>query len=144
MRLLLVAIFMFIIQTSIGCSSSSSSSSPAAPTSNPASLSLEFSNVTYQYTDMHYYDHTRTFTEINGVGVTLTSAQICYESSGSCDSGTVDYRIEGDNNLVHTNKMFGTSASSNTFTLKYWGTDDNGNDVYIEQVMTVNGATHTP
>lgn len=144
-RLLGVA-FLIIIQAGIGCSSGGGSSSPTNPGTTKASLSLEFSNVTYQnISGMHTYYHTRTFTETNGVGVTLTSGQGCYQSTGTCDpSVAVNYRIEGSNNLIHTGKKSRTPSASDKFTLKYWGTDDNGNDVYIEQVMTVAGATHNP
>ena len=46
-----------------------------------ASLNLEFDDVVYSWngTD-HFYTHTRTFTESNGVGVNLTMGQLCLQS----------------------------------------------------------------
>jgi len=110
-----------------------------------AELSLIFSDVIYDFinNNEHIYTHTRRFEETNGVGVTLTRGELHYQSGGY-DSATVSYRIEEDDNLIHTNKQFHTTRNSETFTLKYWGTDDNGNPIYVEQVMTVAGSNHEP
>jgi hypothetical protein len=110
-----------------------------------ASLSLEFSDVVYKKMGMyHYYYHTRTFRETNGVGVTLTSGQLCYENKGGCDSASVNYRIKEGGQLVQDNKKFYTPRAWEEFTLEYWGTDDNGNSVYVGQSMTVSGSSHNP
>jgi len=102
-----------------------------------ASLSLEFTDINYQFVDpRHYYHHTRIFTETNGVGVTLTKGELCYQSTGTCDSALVNYRIEGNDQLVQTDKKFYTPYPSDRFTLKYYGTDDNGNSVSVEQSMS--------
>ncbi len=46
-----------------------------------------------------------------------------------------NYRIEANSQLIHENKKFWTNESERRFTLKYWGADDNGYDVYVEQHM---------
>ncbi len=110
-----------------------------------ASLSLSFSGVSYQYSGgQHYYYHTRTFSESNGVGVTLTSAKMCFQSTGGCNSATVNYRVEGNDQLVLSNKNFNTPSSSDIFTLSYSGTDDNGNPITVSQSMSVSGSSHSP
>jgi hypothetical protein len=107
-----------------------------------AELSLIFSDTVYSKDGQdHVYTHKRTFTETNGVGVTLTEGQLCTLSGGCGNKGTVNYII--DNELIHTNKRFFTNQPSNEFTLKYWGTDELGNDVYIEQKMCVQGNSFT-
>ena len=69
--------------------------------------------------------------------MTLTSAQLCY-LDGSCkDKGVVNYRIEGDDKLILTDKFFTTAYESDKFILTYWGTDDNGNPVSVEQTVCV-------
>jgi len=111
-----------------------------------AALSLRFSGTVHTLSgSTHYYYHTRTFTETNGVGLTLTQGQLCYDKPAyHCDAqGAVNYRINAGSNLIHTNKEFHTPYIPDKFTLKYWGTDDNGNAVYIEQKMCVNGASFT-
>ena len=110
-----------------------------------AILSLQFSDVSYVFQDgLHYYYHTRTFTESNGVGVTLTLGQICSQQGGCDPQGSVNYFISGNGQLIHTNKRFFTPYSSNIFTLTYWGTDENGNPVTVNSSMTVSGSTHDP
>ena len=101
-------------------------------------MSLEFSDIVHVISDTtHCYYHTRTFTESNGVGVDLTEGQLCFGSTADCDPAvSVDYRIEGNDQLVHYNKKFWTSYSSDEFILKYWGTDDNGNPIYVEQSLS--------
>jgi len=100
-----------------------------------AELGLEFTNINYQFINgRHYYYHTRIFRETNGVGVTLTSGRLCYKS-GSCDSATVNYRIEANNVLIQSNRNFWTTLSEDSFTLEYWGIDDNSNPAYVKQTL---------
>ncbi|ABW65875.1 hypothetical protein [Desulfosudis oleivorans] len=109
-----------------------------------AKLSLDFSNVQYKWiSPYHYYYHTRTFKETGGVGVTLTSAQLC-DKAGCDPKEIVNYRIEKNNNLIHLNKRFWTPYNTESFTLKYWGADDNGNAIYVEQYMCVRGTSSYP
>jgi len=111
-----------------------------------AVLTLSFSDVVYswEYNEedegwAHHYYHTRTFIESGGVGVTLTEGQVCLQSKLECNPKvSVNYRIEGNNELIHENKRFWTTASSDIFTLTYWGADDNGYDIMISQRMCVN------
>ena len=92
----------------------------------------------------HTYTSTRTFTESGGVGVNLTSSEMCYKSADRCDYyPSINYRIEANSELVHTGKRFWTSYDSENFTLKYWGVDDNGYDVYVEQSLCVEGTSFT-
>ncbi len=107
-----------------------------------AELSLDFSLQSIIDDDPYTrYIHTRTFEETNGVGVTLTEGQLCYQVEGSCNSASVNYRIEGDDELIRTNEWFNTLHDWEKFTLKYWGTDDNGNSVYVEQTVCVEKGT---
>jgi hypothetical protein len=110
-----------------------------------ASLSLGFSDVSYIFEyEEHTYYYTRTFTETNGVGVTLTQGQVC-STQGGCDPQVpLNYFINGNGQLIHTNKWFATPYSPNIFTLTYWGTDDNGNPVTLSNSMTVAGSSHNP
>ncbi len=118
-----------------------------------ANLILLFSNTDYElkfnvnidgtvYPEVHYYYHTRTFTENNGVGVTLTSGQLCVQSVGCNPQVSVNYRIEPNNKFIFDNQFY-TTFDSDIFTLKYWGTDDNGYDVYVEQNMCVQKSQFT-
>lgn len=111
------------------------------PEKPKAIVSLVFSDTVYSLVNgVNYtYTHTRTFTESNGVGVNLTEGQICYIAGiPHCDpKGNVNYKIEENSQLVHEGKKFWTNYSQDTFTLKYWGVDDNGYDVYVEQHMCV-------
>ena len=120
-----------------------------------AVLSLSFSDVVYELkqniwieevfcTTAYYYYHTRTFTESNGVGGTLTKGQLCRGVEGCGSNVSVNYRIEGNNNFITTNNQFYTTYAPDSFTLKYWGIDDNGYSIYVEQIMSVSGASHTP
>lgn len=119
--------------------------------SSKAVLSLRFSNVQVTYSSGKYtYTHTRTFTETNGVGVTLKKSTICLQYGtidgyNKCDPVpiTVNYKIDGNNQLVQTNKKFETKIIPEKFTLTYTGTDDNGNPVLVSQSMTVNGYSWT-
>ena len=119
-----------------------------------AILTLMFSGTVYElkhnvniggtvYSKVYYYYYTRTFTENNGVGVTLTQGQQCFQSIGCDPKVNVNYRIEPSGTLVYENKYFYTTSDSDIFTLKYWGTDDNGYDVYIEQKMCVQKSQFT-
>jgi len=117
----------------------------AAVIPGEASLSLDFSDVDYQFQGgSHIYFHTRTFTESNGVGAILTQGQICSQQAGCDPKGSVNYIINRDGQLIHTNKRFITPFSSNIITLTYWGTDDNGNPITVSNSMTVSGSTHNP
>jgi len=120
-----------------------------------AVLTLIFSNLVYEiknnivingitYPKVNYYYHKRTFTEYNNVGVTLTFGQLCYASLGTCDSATVNYRIDANDVLIRDAQNFWTTQNSETFTLTYWGVDDNGYDIVISQNICVNGASFTP
>jgi len=120
-----------------------------------ADVTLLFSDVVYSWQNpctidsaipyCHVYTHTRTFTESNGVGVTLTQGQVCLQSKLECNpKETANYRIEANNNLIRENEIFWTSENPDVFTLKYWGVDDNGYSVYVEQIMSVSGTSHTP
>ncbi len=106
-----------------------------------ADVTLLFSDVVYRLVGgvNHTYTHTRTFTESGGVGVTLTEGQICYlQPSFHCDpKGTVNYRIEANNNLIRENEIFWTNYDKDVFTLQYWGTDDNSHNIYLNQSMCV-------
>jgi hypothetical protein len=107
-----------------------------------AVLSLTFSGTVYSSNDPnHVYTHTRTFTETNGVGVTLNERQLCTSSCSAKES--VSHRIEANDNLALTSQTFTTSSSSQTFELRYWGTDDNSNSVYVVQYMCVSGSSFT-
>ena len=119
------------------------------PEKPEAIIELKFSGTEYElkhnveidgqvYSDVHYYYHTRTFEESNGVGVSLTEGQLCYKDETCDPKGNVNYRIEADGELIHTGKKFWTGYNEDSFTLKYWGIDDNGYDVYVEQSMCVN------
>jgi hypothetical protein len=104
-------------------------------------LSLGFSNVRYQWNaPYHYYYHDRTFVESGGVGVTLTWGKVCGQNGG-CNSKAVDYRIEANDKLVLNNNYFNTIGASETFTLTYAGTDDNGNSVSVSEVVKVSGSS---
>jgi len=110
--------------------------------SGVASLSLGFSGVSYVWqSPQHYYYHTRTFSESNGVGVTLTSGQLCFQSTGECNSAAVNYRIEAGGSLVRSGENFATPTTPDQFTLKYSGTDDNGNSINIQEVVSVSGSS---
>jgi len=103
-----------------------------------ADVTLLFSDVVYSWNGTHHiYTHTRTFTESGGVGVTLSKGRLCYESLGTCDEADVNYRIEGNNELIHENKRFGTTYDKEIFTLHYWGKDDNSHNIYLNQSMCV-------
>ena len=104
-----------------------------------ADVTLLFSDVVYRLVGgvNHTYTHTRTFTESGGVGVTLSKGRLCYESLGTCDEADVNYRIEGNNELIHENKRFGTTYDKEIFTLHYWGKDDNSHNIYLNQSMCV-------
>jgi len=108
-------------------------------------LNLGFSSVSYIFQfGEHYYYYTRTFTESNGVGVTLTLGQICSQQAGCDPQVPVNYLINENGQLIHTNKFFRTPFSSNVITLTYWGTDDNNNPITVSDTMTVSGSTHDP
>jgi len=110
-----------------------------------AILTLFFSDVDYSWQPpRHYYTYTRTFTESNSVGVTLNYTEAWSEAQGLINSGTVDYRINANSELIQLNKQSWTEFPSNKFTLKYSGIDDNGYDVYIEQSLCVEGTFFTP
>ena len=95
-------------------------------------------------TTYNYY-HTRTFTETNGVGVTLTSGRLCYQTDTSgCKTASVNYRINANGELIRNNEYFSTYYSTERFTLTYWGVDDNGNPVSVSNSMYVSGYTHNP
>ncbi|MBU4070094.1 MAG: hypothetical protein KJ646_03880 [Nanoarchaeota archaeon] len=121
-----------------------------------AILTLVFSETIYElknnvniegiiYPKVHYYNHTRTFTESNGVGVNLTQGQLCYTSLGTCDSSTLvpPYRIDGGEIVLQENKQFWTASNSDVFNLSYWGEDDNEYSISISQYMCVNEASFT-
>jgi len=107
-----------------------------------AGLSLEFSDVTYQFDEQHYYYHTRTIRESNGVDVTLISGTICSQSSGCINSPPLSYRVSGS--LILTNQNFYTPYDSDGFTLTYYGNDIYGNPVSVSASMTVSGSQHNP
>jgi len=101
-----------------------------------ANITLEFSNVKHrQVGARNYYDHTRTFRETNGIGVNLTRGELCFDIAPDCVTGKVDYRIEGNGTLIRDDNFWGTNYFE-TFYLKYWGKDDNGNDVIAEQSLS--------
>jgi len=101
-----------------------------------ASLSLDFSNIIYEWVDPnHYYYYTRTFAESNGVGVTLTQGQQCFVSVGCGSNSSISYRIDANGQYSQSNRQWYTSYSSDAMTLKYWGIDDNGNQIYVEKSM---------
>ena len=108
-----------------------------------AILTLVFSNTVYSWNGLeHVYTHTRTFTESNGVRVTLTTAQICFIDY--CDPvGNVNYNIEANGALIRHNEYFYTNEPQNIFMLTYWGTDDNGYSVTVSQNMCVQGTSFT-
>ena len=124
------------------------------PEPDTAVLSLSFSDVVtttqtpcivdLSLSSCYIYTHTRTFTESNGVGGTLTKGQLCRGVEGCGSNVSVNYRIEGNNNFITTNNQFYTTYAPDSFTLKYWGIDDNGYSIYVEQIMSVSGASHTP
>jgi hypothetical protein len=104
-----------------------------------ASLSLGFSNINYVWNDpYHYYYHTRTFTESNGVGVTLTWGQLC--SSVGCNSATINRRVDAGGTYIWQDNLY-TSFASEQFTLTYTGTDDNGNPISVQRVVSVSGSS---
>jgi len=120
---------------------------PSEPEPTPekpeAMITLMFSDTEYSLVGKnHTYTHTRTFTESNGVGVNLIEYQICYKDETCDPKGEIppEYiiRIEASSLLVHEDRKFWTGYNEDSFTLKYWGIDDNGYDVYIEQSMCVN------
>jgi hypothetical protein len=107
-----------------------------------SALSLVFSDVVYEKIGVdHYYYHTRTFTESGGVGVTLNEGEVCPESIGCKGRVSIDYRIGANDKLIHLNKQFNTNQPSNKFVLKYWGVSDNGDNVYVEQSLCVQGSS---
>ena len=106
-----------------------------------ASVSLGFSGIsTYNTGGVYHYDHTRTFTESNGVGITFDWGQLCTTASG-CNSAVVSYTVNANSQLVLNNHNFHTALLSETFILRYNGTDDNNNDVSIQETVIVSGTT---
>ncbi len=104
-----------------------------------SSLLLRFSGtVTTKTGNQFHYTHIRTFTETGGIGVTLTEGQICY-LNGNCDAkGEINYVISKNDNLVQTEREFSTIETSDKFTLKYWGVEEDGSTpVYVEQNLCV-------
>ncbi|MFH0808587.1 MAG: hypothetical protein V1888_03145 [archaeon] len=106
------------------------------------SVDLLFSDKVYSWiSPNHYYTHTRTFVESGGVGVTFTFGELCYGSTGACTSAVVNYRVEAVGSLIRNNENFHTPSSSDSFTLKYTGIDDNGNSVSVQKVVNVAGTS---
>jgi len=106
--------------------------------------SLTFSDVVYSWDGArHVYTHTRTFKESGGVGYTLNRAEL-WEDENLINSGNVDYSINANEDLVQINHKVGTASIDSIFVLKYWGTDDNSNDVYVEQSLCVDEESFTP
>ena len=90
----------------------------ATPTSVPveARLSLELSDIAYQFKDQrHYYYHTRTFTEANGVGATLTGQKLCFESTSDCNSVAVNIRIKPNSKKGSLSNSFGLASERKHF-----------------------------
>lgn len=110
--------------------------------SKKASVGLSFSDIVYSYSGgYHYYNHKRTFSETGGVGVTFTSGEACYQSTGQCDSGSVYHRVEA-NGQYSFNTYFYTNLASEVFIITYDGVDDNGNVVTVSQSKSVSGSSY--
>lgn len=107
-----------------------------------ASVELTFSDVNAVFNSGYwYYYHTRTFSETNGVGVTFTSGQACYSFRNDCDSASVNYRVEA-NGQYSWSSYFYSSYVPSTFTMTYYGTDDNGNSVTVSNSFTASGSSY--
>lgn len=107
-----------------------------------ASVGLGFSNFNYVYQGgWHYYYHTRTLSESNGVGVTFTSGQVCHQTAGTCNSGNVNYRVPA-NGQYSWSSYFSTTYPSEVYTATYWGIDDNGNSVSVGQTFSASGSSY--
>ena len=97
-------------------------------------MSLSIENVNYQFANgLHYYYHTRVFRESNGVGITLNRGQLCYQSTGGCNSANVNYRVNPNDQFILGNQNFNTPNTPDRFTISYSGTDDNGNQKSVEE-----------
>jgi hypothetical protein len=111
---------------------------PTQPTSADIHLELAMVIQPYQSGGKYYYNHTRTFIESNGVGVNITSGQVCY-SDGHCDSQQpTSYNIPASGTFS-LNRLASTTYSQEKFVYKYWGTDNNGNSIQISSSLCVNG-----
>jgi hypothetical protein len=103
-----------------------------------ANLHLVFSDTVHsKIGGIHYYTHTRTFGESNGVGVDLAIRRLCYLDGTCTSNASISYSIDAGGELVQHNKEFYTDLESDKFILEYWGMDDNGNNVYVNQSLCV-------
>jgi hypothetical protein len=73
--------------------------------------------------------------------VTLTKGVVCPSSTApSCTSGIVNYRINPSGSLVLSGQSLYTSAVPEKFNITYTGTDDKGNSVRVQEIVSVSGS----
>ncbi|MCF7910658.1 hypothetical protein K9L16_03230 [Candidatus Pacearchaeota archaeon] len=136
----------------VECQEDEEPSEPEPP--EKAILSLSFSDTQYVlredvlidgkiYPEVHYYEHTRTFSETNNIGVNLTYGQLCLVINETCDNSPTNIKIEKGSLLTLENKQFWTTEDEEIFNLTYWGEDDNENEIIITQYMCVNRENFT-
>jgi hypothetical protein len=106
-------------------------------------LSLAMVISPYKIATRYYYNHTRTFTEYNGVGVNLTSYKSCL-LDGTCNvPSPVDYKI-GPFGTVTANRLADTNIVPEKITYIYFGKDNSGKNVEINASLCLNGLSVTP
>ena len=122
---------------------------PAAPAekpkpavTGPADAALEIGQIRYEWSlqdERHRYIHDRSFREAAGVGYTVERGRVCVEMGKLCVDAVVRYRVEPGATLTQPNHHVATKLPEDRITIEYWGTDDNGNAITLQRVMTVRG-----
>jgi len=103
-----------------------------------ATLILAIGNIRHDVSGgYNYYYFDQVIVETNGVGVTLTSWQLCNETTGWCGSEHPEnYRIEANGQLYLPDAYYATTSSSGgTIVVASWGRDDDGNAVRVTQTF---------
>jgi len=104
----------------------------AAAVTKRADLRFKVEPIGYLFTDgRHRFTQNRRFTEISGVGVTLTRGRVCVNQGQECVEANVTYRINAGKELVQPNHYVATETVPDRAMVQYWGTDDNGNPVSV-------------
>ncbi|MGE4217898.1 MAG: hypothetical protein AB7G39_00520 [Alphaproteobacteria bacterium] len=115
---------------------------PKPAVSGPAQAALEIGQIRYEWSpqdERHRYVHDRSFKESAGVGYTVERGRVCVELGKLCVDAVVRYRVEPGTTLTQPNHHVATKLPEDRITIEYWGTDDNGNPVTLQRVMTVRG-----
>ena len=103
-----------------------------ATATKQADLRFKIEPIGYLFTDgRHRFTQNRRFTEMAGVGVTLTRGRVCVDQGQECVEANVTYRINAGKELLQPNHYIATLNVPDRAMVQYWGSDDNGNPITV-------------